>query len=44
MTLIKFKLDFLGMFWEKEKSTMIKHYYSKSKKHKKSKNIYNKLS
>lgn len=44
MTLIKYKLDFLGMFWDKEKSTMIKYFYSKSKKNKKAKNTYNKLS
>eukprot|EP00347_Sterkiella_histriomuscorum_P020931 403335904 len=44
MTLIKYKLDFLGMFWEREKLTMIKYYYSKSKKNKKAKTTYNKLS
>jgi hypothetical protein len=39
----KNRIGFLDMYFEKEKSIMIKHYYHKIKKHKKAKTIYNKL-
>jgi len=44
MTLIKYKIEFLVYCWEREKSTMIKYYYQKSKKNKKAKIVYNKIS
>ncbi|CDW87394.1 UNKNOWN [Stylonychia lemnae] len=43
MILLRYKIDFLIYIWDREKSIMNKHYYLKSKKNKKAKNIYNKL-
>jgi hypothetical protein len=43
MIMSKAKLDLLSVYWDKERSIMIKYYYSKQKKNKKAKNMYNKL-
>jgi hypothetical protein len=41
--LIKYKFNFLNIFWEREINIMSKHYYAKSKKNKKAKITYNKI-
>lgn len=43
MDVTRNKLQFLASLWDREKSTMTKYYFSKMKKSKKAKNIYNKL-
>lgn len=44
MTMVRHRLAFLELFWDREKNQMVKHYFAKGKKNKKAKQVYNKLS
>ena len=42
--MVRHRLAFLELFWDREKNQMVKHYFAKGKKNKKAKQVYNKLS